>query len=79
MEKFEHSSALPNIKYNCVLSLSQHYILFIYVSKYVLIDHHYKSYIRIYDLLAKGIDVPAACYGKSGTIVQFGSVVTSIK
>ena len=55
MEKFQHSSAPPNIKYNCVvLFLSQLYILFIYVSKYFLIDHHYKRYVRIYDLLAKG-------------------------
>ena len=30
------------------------YILFIYASKYFLIDHHCKRYVRIYDLLAKG-------------------------
>ena len=54
MENFQHSSALPSIKHNCVvLFLSQLYILFIYVSKYFLIDHHYKRYVRIYDL-AKG-------------------------
>ena len=55
MENFQCSSALPNIKYNCVvLFLSQLYILFIYASKYFLIDHHYKRYVRTYDLLAKG-------------------------
>ena len=55
MENFQRSSALPNIKYNCVvLFLSELYILFIYASKYFLIDHHYKRYVRIYDLIAKG-------------------------
>ena len=55
MENFQRSSATPNIKYNfVVLFLSQLYILFIYASKYFLIDHHYKRYVRIYDLLAKG-------------------------
>ena len=55
MENFQHSSAHPNIKYNCVvLFLNQLYRLFIYASKYFLIDHHYKSYVRIYYLLAKG-------------------------
>ena len=57
MENFQCSSAPPNIKYNFVvdlLFLSQLYILFIYASKYFLIDHHYKRYVRIYDLLAKG-------------------------
>ena len=55
MENFQRSSALPNIKYNFVeLFLSQLYLLFIYASKYFLIDHHYKRYVRIYDLLAKG-------------------------
>ena len=49
MKKFQCSSALPNIKYNCVvLFLSQLYILFIYVSKYFLIDHHCKWYVRIF-------------------------------
>ena len=56
MENFQCSSAPPNIKYNCVvLLLSQLYILLIYASKYFLIDHHYKRYIIIYDLLAKGV------------------------
>ena len=55
MENFQRSSAHPNIKYYCVvLFLSQLYILFIYASKYFLIDHHYKRYVRIYYLLAKG-------------------------
>ena len=54
MENFQWSSALPYIKYNCVvLFLIQLYILSIYASKYFLIDHHYKRYVRIYDLLAK--------------------------
>ena len=55
MENFQRSLAPLNIKYNyVVLFLSQLYILFIYASKYFLIDHHYKRYVRIYDLLAKG-------------------------
>ena len=55
MENFQRSSAHPNIKYDfVVLFLSKLYMLFIYVSKYFLIDHHYKRYVRIYDLLAKG-------------------------
>ena len=54
-ENFQSNSAPPNIKYNfVVLFLSQLYILFIYASKYFLIHHHYKRYVRIYDLLAKG-------------------------
>ena len=55
MEKFQRSSALPMIKYNfVVLFLSQLYYLFIYASKYFLIDHHYKRYVRIYYLLTNG-------------------------
>ena len=43
LEKFQCSSALPNLKYNCaVLFLKEIYWLFIYASKYFLIDHHYK-------------------------------------
>ena len=54
MENFKRSSAPPIITYNfVVLFLSQLYILFIYASKYVLIDHHYERYVRSYDL-AKG-------------------------
>ena len=55
MKNFQHYLALPNIKYNyTVLFLSQLYLLFIYASKYFLIDHHYKRYVRIYYLLVKG-------------------------
>ena len=36
LEKFQRSSALPKIKYNCVESfMSQLYWLFIYASKYI--------------------------------------------
>ena len=49
MEKFQCSSALLNIKYNCaVLFLKVMYWLFIYASKYFLIDRHYKTLDRIY-------------------------------
>ena len=55
VEKFQRSSALPDIKYNfVVLFLRQMYWLFIYVSKYFLIDHHCKRYVRIFWSLAKG-------------------------
>ena len=55
MENFQHSSALLNIKYNCVvLFLSQLYLLLIYASKYFLIDHHCKSLTEFSDLLAEG-------------------------
>ena len=55
MENFQRSSDHPNIKYTCVvLFLGQLYILFIYTSKYFLIDHHYKRYVKIYYLFAKG-------------------------
>ena len=55
MENFQGSSALPNIKYNCVvLFLSKLYLLCIYASKYFLIDHHCKSQTEFSDLLAKG-------------------------
>ena len=44
-----------NIKYDCVvLFMSQLYFLFIYVSKYFLIDHHCKTQTEFSDLLAKG-------------------------
>ena len=45
MEKFQHSLALPNTKYNCsILFLCQMYWSFVYVSKYfLLIDHHCKT------------------------------------
>ena len=53
MENFQRSLAPPNINYNCVvLFLSQLYLLFIYASKYFLIDHHCKSQTEF-------IDVPA--------------------
>ena len=43
MEKLQRISAYPSIKYNCVvLFLSQLYLIFIYASKYFLIDHHGK-------------------------------------
>ena len=36
LEKFQRSSALPSMKYNCVvLFLGQLYWLFIYASKYI--------------------------------------------
>ena len=56
MENFQRSSALPDIKYNCVvLFLGQLvFLLFIYASKYFLIDHHCKSQTEFSDLLAKG-------------------------
>ena len=55
MENFKRSSAPPNIKYNfVVLFLSQLYLLFIYASKYFLIDHHCKSQTEFSDLLSKG-------------------------
>ena len=65
MENFQRSSALPMIKYNfVVLFLSQLYYLFIYASKYFLIDHHYKgmSEFIISSQMAKFIDVPAGCW-----------------
>ena len=55
MESIQRSLAHPNIKYNCVvLFLSQLYWLFIYASKYFLIDHDCKSQTEFSDLLAKG-------------------------
>ena len=42
LEKFQHSLALPNLKYICaVLFLKEMYWLFIYASKYFLIDRIY--------------------------------------
>ena len=55
MENFQCSSAPPNIKYNCaVLCFSQIYLLFIYASKYFLLDQYYKSQTEFSDLLARG-------------------------
>ena len=55
MENFQHSWAPPNMKYNCVvLFLGKLYYLFIYASKYFLIDNHCKSQTEFSDLLAKG-------------------------
>ena len=49
LEKFQLSLALPNLKYNCaVLFLKEMYLLFIYASKYFIIDHHYKTLDWIY-------------------------------
>ena len=49
LENFQHSSALPNFKYNyAVLFLKEMYWLFIYASKCFLIDHHCKTLDRIY-------------------------------
>ena len=55
MENFQHSSAPPIIKYNCVvLFLCQLHLLINYALKYFLIDHHCKSQTEFSDLLANG-------------------------
>ena len=47
VEKFQCNSTLSNIKHNYVaLFLSQLYQLFVYDSKYFLIDHHCKRYVK---------------------------------
>ena len=59
LEKFQCSSVLPNVKYNCaVLFWSQFYWLFIYASKYIflykknfLIDTHTKIWTEITDII----------------------------
>ena len=46
MEKFQHSLALPNTKYNCsILFLGSNILVIcVYFSKYfLLIDHHCKT------------------------------------
>ena len=49
MENFKCSSAVPNVKYNCaILFWKELYWVFIYASKYFLIDHHCKAFHRIY-------------------------------
>ena len=53
-EKFKCRSAYPNIKYNCAVYLSQLYWLFIYTSKYFLIDHHCKTIVKIFWFPRKG-------------------------
>ena len=54
LEKFQRSSDLPNIKYNCVLLFL--YWVSIYDSKYIfLIDTNAKMWTEI-------TEVPAGCY-----------------
>ena len=78
MENFQCSSVLPNIKYNCVvLFLSQFYLLFIYASKYFLVDHHCKSQTEfmISSQKAKFIDVPAGCVGCQIQLIEAWELV----
>ena len=49
VENFKHSSAVPNVKYNCaILFWKELYCLFINSSQFFLIDHHCKTFHRIY-------------------------------
>ena len=49
VQNFKRSLAVPNVKYNCaILFWKELYWLFIYASKYFLIDHHCKTFHRIY-------------------------------
>ena len=55
LEKFQCSSALPNIKYNyVVLFWSQLYWVFIYDSKYIFSDTNAKMWTEITDLAVLG-------------------------
>ena len=55
MRNFKRSSAVPNVKYNyAILFWKELFWLFIYASKYFLIDHHCKPFTEFTDLLANG-------------------------
>ena len=56
LEKFQRSSALPIIKYNCVVYIFESTVLviYLYLKIYFPIDHHCKIQSELSDPLEKG-------------------------